>query len=176
VIKKILGVLAVLILALLGYASTRPDSFRVARTVTIQAPAAKIYPHLNDLKAQSEWSPWDKKDPAMKKTYGGPASGVGQTYEWDGNKDIGSGKLEITEAVADKKVAMKLDFTRPMEGHNVAMFELESKGAATDVTWSIQGPMPFLSKLFGIFCDMDKMIGKEFEAGLNDLKALSEKK
>lgn len=175
-IKKLSAALAVLVVLVLAYAATRPDSFRVARRVSISAAPEKVYPLLNDIRAQNTWSPWDKKDPAMKRSYSGAATGVGAVYEWDGNKEIGAGRLEIVESVAPRKVVMKLDFTRPMEGHNVAAFTLEPQGAATDVTWSIEGPMPYVSKLFSLFCDMDKMIGKEFEAGLADLKALAERR
>lgn len=175
-IKKLSAALAVLVVLVLAYAATRPDSFRVARRVSISAAPEKVYPLLNDIRAQNTWSPWDKKDPAMKRSYSGAATGVGAVYEWDGNKEIGAGRLEIVESVAPRKVVMKLDFTRPMEGHNVAAFTLEPQGAATEVTWSIEGPMPYVSKLFSLFCDMDKMIGKEFEAGLADLKALAERR
>lgn len=175
-IKKLSAALAVLVVLVLAYAATRPDSFRVARRVSISAAPEKVYPLLDDIRAQNAWSPWDKKDPAMKRSYSGAATGVGAVYEWDGNKEIGAGRLEIVESVAPRKVVMKLDFTRPMEGHNVAAFTLEPQGAATEVTWSIEGPMPYVSKLFSLFCDMDTMIGKEFEAGLADLKALAERR
>lgn len=175
-IKKIAAAVAVLVVLVLAYAATRPDSFRVARSVSIAAAPEKVYPLLSDIRAQNTWSPWDKKDPGMKRSYSGAATGVGSIYEWDGNKDIGAGRLEIVEAVAPRKVVMKLDFTRPMEGHNIAAFAVEPKGGSTEVTWSIEGPMPYVSKLFGVFCDMDKMIGKEFDAGLADLKALAERR
>lgn len=174
VLKRSAAAVAVLVALVLAYAATRPDSFRVERRVSIAAAPEKVYPLLNDIRAQNRWSPWDKKDPAMKRVYSGAAAGVGAVYEWDGNKDIGAGRLEIVESIAPRKVVMRLDFTRPMEGRNVAAFTLEPQGAATEVTWSIEGPMPYVSKLFGLFCDMDTMIGKEFEAGLADLKSLAE--
>lgn len=174
-IKKIAAVLAAAVVILLIVASTRPNSFRVERTVNVAAKPEKIFPLLNDLRAQNAWSPWDKKDPGMKRTYSGAEKGVGAVYEWDGNKEIGAGRLEIVESTPASRVVMKLDFIKPMEGHNVAELSLEPKGGATEVTWSIAGPMPFVSKIFSLFCSMDTMIGKEFEKGLGDLKILAEK-
>lgn len=172
--KKIGIAVVVLIAAVLIYAATKPDTFRVERTASIKAPPEKIYPLLNDFKQQVAWSPWEKKDPGMKRTYSGAESGKGSVYEWDGNSDIGKGRLEITES-SPSKVAMKLDFLEPFEAHNMAEFTLAPTGETTDVTWAIFGPMPYISKVMTIFCNMDTMIGKEFEAGLADLKALAEK-
>lgn len=172
--KKIGIAVVVLIAGVLIYAATKPDSFRVERTASIKAPPEKIYPFLTDFKQQAAWSPWEKKDPGMKRTYSGAERGKGSIYEWDGNSDIGKGRLEITET-SPSKVAMKLDFLEPFEAHNMAEFTLAPKGETTDVTWAIFGPMPYISKVMTIFCDMDTMIGKEFEAGLADLKALAEK-
>ena len=172
--KKIGIAVVVLIAAVLIYAATKPDTFRVQRTASIKAPPEKIYPLLNDFKQQVAWSPWEKKDPGMKRTYSGAESGKGSVYEWDGNSDIGKGRLEITES-SPSKVAMKLDFLEPFEAHNMAEFTLAPKGETTDVTWAIFGPMPYISKVMTIFCNMDTMIGKEFEAGLADLKALAER-
>lgn len=172
--KKIGIAVVVLIAGVLIYAATKPDSFRVERTASIKAPPEKIYPLLTDFKQQAAWSPWEKKDPGMKRTYSGAESGKGSIYEWDGNSDIGKGRLEITET-SPSKVAMKLDFLEPFEAHNMAEFALAPKGETTDVTWAIFGPMPYISKVMAIFCDMDTMIGKEFETGLADLKALAEK-
>lgn len=172
--KKIGIAVVVLIAAVLIYAATKPDTFRVQRTASIKAPPEKIYPLLNDFKQQVAWSPWEKKDPGMKRAYSGAESGKGSVYEWDGNSDIGKGRLEITES-SPSKVAMKLDFLEPFEAHNMAEFTLAPKGETTDVTWAIFGPMPYISKVMTIFCNMDTMIGKEFEAGLADLKALAER-
>lgn len=172
--KKIGIAVVVLIAAVLIYAATKPDTFRVERTASIKAPPEKIHPLLNSFKQHTAWSPWEKKDPAMKRAYSGAESGKGSVYEWDGNSDIGKGRLEITES-SPSKVAMKLDFLEPFEAHNTAEFTLAPKGETTDVTWAIFGPMPYISKVMTIFCNMDTMIGKEFEAGLADLKALAEK-
>ena len=168
------GVLVVGVGALLVIAATKPDSFRVQRTASIKAPPEKIFAQINDLRAHGAWSPWERKDPGMKRTYTGPQAGKGATYEWDGNKEIGQGRMEIAEAVAPSKVTMKLDFIRPFEAHNIAEFVLQPSGDSTTVTWAIYGPSPYISKVMTMFFDMDKMIGKEFETGLANLKTLAE--
>lgn len=172
---KIAAVLAAAVAVVLILASTKPNSFRVERKVVIKASPENIFPWLEDPKKTTEWSPWEKKDPAMKKTFTGPSKGVGAAYAWDGNKEIGAGRLELTEVVAPKKVVMNLDFIRPMEGHNVAGYEVAPVAGGSEVTWYITGPMPFMSKVVCLFMNMDKMIGKEFEAGLSDLKTIAEK-
>ncbi|MDP9911261.1 uncharacterized protein YndB with AHSA1/START domain [Variovorax boronicumulans] len=170
----VLAVLA-LIAALLIYGATRPDSFRVERTTRIDAPAEKIFPLIDDFHRWSAWSPYEKLDPAMKRTYGGAASGKGATYAWEGNSKAGAGTMEITESQPASKVAIKLDFVKPFEGHNTAEFTLQPQGGATQVTWAMYGPSPYMAKLMGIFFDMDQMIGKDFEAGLANLKSATEK-
>ena len=173
--KKIAITVVVLIVALLGYAATRPDSFRVERSTSINAPPEKIFPLINDLNSWGAWSPFEKKDPAMKRIMSGAPNGKGAVYAWEGNKEIGKGRMEITESTPPSRVTMKLDFVEPFEAHNVVDFTLAPQGTATNVTWAIHGPSPFLSKLIGIFCNMDRMIGKDFEAGLASLKSAAEK-
>lgn len=173
-IGVVVVVVIVLIAGLLGFAATKPDRFRVQRTTSIKAPPAKIFVLVNDLRSHGLWSPWEKKDPAMKRTYSGTASGEGAVYEWDGNKNIGKGRMEITETSPPSKVTFKLDFIKPFEGHNIAEIMLDANGDATNVTWAIYGPSPFLSKVMSLFCRMDGKIGKEFEAGLANLKAITE--
>jgi uncharacterized protein YndB with AHSA1/START domain len=174
-LKKIVVVLVVVVAGFLAYASTRPDTLRVQRSATIKAPPDKIFPLITDLRRWSVWSPWEKKDPAMKRTFGGADSGQGAVYAWQGNSDVGEGRMEIVEATPPSKVAIQLDFIKPLEGHNVAEFTLKPKGDATDVTWVMYGPTPFIGKVLGIFMNMDAMIGKDFEAGLASLKAAAEK-
>ncbi|MBI3289286.1 MAG: SRPBCC family protein [Elusimicrobia bacterium] len=173
---KVLGVVAATVIVILGLALSKPDSFRVERRIVINAAPQKVFTFLDDPRRQSLWSPWDKKDPAMKKTYSGNAKGVGAVYEWDGNKHIGAGRLTIVEMVAPSKVVMDLEFIRPMKGRNIASYTVTPRsGGASEVAWAITGPMPLLSKVMCLFMDMDKMIGGEFEKGLADLKALAEK-
>lgn len=175
-LKRILLIVLVLVVCILGYAATRPDSFTVERKVSINAAPEKIYANIVDFKAWPAWSPWEKLDPAMSKTLGGPASGVGATYEWTGNSDVGAGKMEVTGATPSSQVVIKIDFLKPFESMgNISTFSMVPNGAATDVTWSMTGPSPYVSKLMGVFVSMDKMIGKDFESGLSQLKVASEK-
>ena len=173
---KIIGIgLAVAVVLLLVYAVTRPDVFRVERALAIKAPPEKIFPLISDLKGWSAWSPYEKKDPAMKRSFGAVTAGKGAVYGWEGNKNVGKGNMEITEAVQPSKIVIKLDFLEPFEAHNTALFTLDGGGETTTVTWSMFGPANFISKLMGIFFDMDKMVGTDFEAGLANLKTIAEK-
>jgi hypothetical protein len=174
-IKTIAIVAVVLIAAVLISAATRPDAFRVERAASVKAPPAKIFPLINDFHNWGAWSPWEKLDPALKRTYGGPESGKGAVYEWEGNSKVGAGRMEIVDSAAPSKVVIKLDFLRPFEAHNVAEFTLDAKGDATTVTWAMHGPAPYMSKLMGVFVSMDKMVGKDFETGLANMKAAAEK-
>jgi len=174
-LKIILIVIVVLIAALLAYAATRPNQFRVQRATSIQASPEKIFPLIADFHNWTSWSPWEKRDPALKRTYSGAASGKGARYAWEGNREVGSGRMEITEASSPSAIRIQLDFIKPFEGHNITDFTLQPAGDATTVTWDMHGPMAFIPKIFGIFVSMDKMIGKDFEAGLANLKATAEK-
>jgi len=174
ILKIILG-LMVLIAIILGLAATKPDSFRIERSVVINADTEKIFPLINDFHRWSEWSPWEKLDPGMKRTFAGSDYGVGSVYAWEGNKKVGQGSMEITESAPTQKVQLKLDFMKPMEAHNTTVFTLNPQGDKTEVTWAMFGPSPFLSKLMTVFISMDKLVGKDFESGLANLKSLAEK-
>jgi uncharacterized protein YndB with AHSA1/START domain len=172
----IIGVVVVVAIAgILLYAATKPDSFRVQRVVLINAPPDKVFPLINDLKAWPAWSPYEKKDPAMKRTYGAVTAGKGATYAWEGDKNVGQGSMEMIES-SPQKIVIKLDFLKPFEAHNIGEFILEPKGDSTSVTWAIYGPSPYMSKVIGTFMNVDDMIGRDFEKGLADLKAAAEKK
>jgi hypothetical protein len=176
---KTLAIIGVVVVVAIGgillYAATKPDSFRVQRTVLVNAPADRILPLIADLKAWPQWSPYEKKDPAMKRTYGAVTAGEGATYAWEGDKNVGQGGMEIVES-GPRKIVIKLDFLKPFEAHNIAEFLLEPKGDSTSVTWAMYGPSPFMSKVIGTFMNFDDMIGRDFEKGLADLKAAAEKK
>ncbi|RQO46162.1 polyketide cyclase [Variovorax sp. KBW07] len=174
-LKKIALAVLALIALLLIYAATRPDTFRVERTARIAAPAEKIYPLIDDFHRWSAWSPYEKLEPDMKRTFGGAPAGKGATYDWEGKDKAGAGRMEITESTPSSKVAIKLDFIKPFEGHNTAEFTLQPQGDATQVTWAMYGPSPYVAKLMGIFFNMDTMIGKDFEVGLANLKTATEK-
>src|SRR5438874_7222816 len=174
-IKTIAIAIVLLIAGVLLFAATRPDTFRVQRSTSIKAPPAKIFSYINEFDRWAAWSPYEKLDPAMKRTRSGPAAGQGAIYEWEGNDKVGKGRMEIAEASPPSKVAIKLDFIKPFEAHNVAEFTLQPKDDGTHVTWVMYGPAPYVSKLMGLFFNMDRMIGKDFEAGLANLKSLTEK-
>jgi uncharacterized protein YndB with AHSA1/START domain len=174
-LKKILIAVVVLIAAVLVYAATRPDTFRVERSAAIKAPPEKVFALVNDFKRWDAWSPWEKKDPSMRRSWGDATTGKGASYSWEGSKDVGQGRMEITESVPPSKISIRLEFVKPFEARNTVDFTLQPGGDTTHVTWAIYGPSPYLSKLIGIFCNMDSMIGKDFEAGLADLKAVAEK-
>jgi hypothetical protein len=158
----------------LAFAATKPDTFRVQRAVTIKAPPEKIAAVLSDFQAWKAWSPWEKVDPTMKRTYSGEPRGKGAKYAWAGNSEVGEGSMAITEA-QPSRVALDLDFVKPFEGHNKVVFTLVPKGDATEVTWTMNGPSPYVTKVIQVFCDMDGMIGKQFESGLASLKTITEK-
>lgn len=173
----LLGLLALVLVAVaivLILAALKPDSFQVRRSIAINAPPERIQPLIADFRAWGAWSPWDKKDPAMKRSFSGAESGVGARYAWEGDKTVGKGSMEIVEA-APTKVALKLDFIAPFEAHNEAVFALQPQGQMTNVVWTMTGPTPFLGKIIHVFMNMDRMVGGDFEAGLAAMKAAAER-
>ena len=174
-LKTIAIIAGVVIAAILILAATKPDTFRVQRSITIKAPPEKIFPLINDFHSWVLWSPYEKKDLAMKKTYSSKAAGTGATYAWQGDKNVGKGSMEITKSVAPSNIVIALDFFEPFEAHNTAEFSLDANGDSTLVTWSMQGPSPYISKIMQLFFNMDKMVGADFEVGLAELKTLAEK-
>jgi uncharacterized protein YndB with AHSA1/START domain len=174
-IKKLALVIVILVAAVLLYATTRPDSFSVQRSATIKASPDKVFALINDFHAWPTWSPWEKLDPAMKRTHSGAAAGKGAVYAWLGNSDVGEGRMEITESVPSSRVGIKLDFVTPLESSNTTLFTLAPQGDSTQVTWLMQGPAPYVTKLMTVFVSMDSMIGRDFEAGLANMKAVAEK-
>lgn len=174
-LKKIgLGVAAI-IAGILLFAATKPATFSVERGAVIKAPPATVHAMLNDFHAWGAWSPWEKLDPAMKRTYGGAASGVGATYAWEGNKEVGSGRMEITASAPASSVTLTLDFLSPFEAHNVTEFTLTPAADSTRVRWRMSGPNTYMSKLMSVFTSMDAMVGPDFEKGLATMKGVAEK-
>ena len=147
----------------------------VQRAASIKASPDKIFPLISDFHSWSSWSPYEKIDPAMKKEYSGAANGRGAVYEWEGNSSVGQGRMEITDTSDPSRVTIKLDFVKPLEGHNVAEFVLAPQGDSTNVTWTMDGPSPYLGKLIGVFVNMDTMIGNDFATGLANLRVIAEK-
>lgn len=174
-VKTLLAIVLVLVVAILLYATTRPSMLVIARSTVIQAPPEKIFPMINDFHQWSAWSPWEKLDPAMQKTYSGPDSGKGAGYAWQGNKKVGEGTMEITDSAPPEHVTIRLEFIKPFAGHDITEFTLVPNGGATTVKWTMLGPNNYLAKLMGVFVNMDKMIGSDFETGLANLKAAAEK-
>jgi uncharacterized protein YndB with AHSA1/START domain len=170
----VVGILAVLVLSVLGFAATRPPTFRIERSTSIKSPPEKIFPLINDFHNWGSWSPWEKLDPALKRTYTGAPNGKGSVYEWEGNKKVGKGRMEIAETAPPHRVVIKLDFLQPFEAHNVAEFAIDGAGGAANVTWAMHGPRPFMMKVMCLFFSMDKMVGKDFETGLANMKAAAE--
>jgi hypothetical protein len=175
IITIIAVILAIAIAVVLILAATKPDTLRVQRATSIRAPADKIFPMINDFHQWRGWSPYEDRDPALKRTYEGPDSGKGAVYAWDGNKNVGSGRMEILEASVPSKIIIKLDFFKPFEGHNTAEFTMLPQGDVTNLTWTMHGPAVFMSKLMQVFINLDHMIGRDFEVGLANLKKLAEK-
>lgn len=169
-----LAVLAIIVV-ILGMAAMKPDTFSVKRVASIKAPPEKIAPLLTDFHQWANWSPWEHLDPAMKRTFSGAPAGKGAVYEWEGNKSVGKGRMEVLEASTPARTVIKLDFLQPFESHNTTEFTLVPQGDMTEVTWNMTGPMPFISKIMSVFVSMDAMIGKDFDKGLANMKAAAEK-
>jgi hypothetical protein len=156
-------------------AMTKPATFRVQRTVRIEAAHDKVFPLINDFRNWSAWSPYEKLDPALQRTFSGAPSGVGAVYEWNSLGKAGAGRMEITAPATPSRIGIRLDFLKPIEAHNTSEFLLEPQGDATEVTWAMFGPAPFPSRVAQVFFNLDNMIGRDFEFGLANLKAVSEK-
>jgi len=159
---------------LLAYAATRPDTFTVARSATVDAPVARVHGMIGNLHAFNAWNPFNKKDPNIRGEYKGPAAGPGAHYAFKGNGEVGAGTLEIVRS-EPRLVTMKLVMLEPFEAHNDIAFTLAARGNATEVTWAMNGRTPYLAKILHIFINMDRMVGGEFEKGLADLKTRAER-
>jgi uncharacterized protein YndB with AHSA1/START domain len=175
IIAIIAAILAIAIAIVLILALTKPTAFSVQRATSIKAPAEKVFPLINDFHQWGTWSPYENKDPSMKRTYSGANSGKGAVYAWDGNKNVGSGRMEILDISVPSKIVIKLDFFKPFEGHNTAEFTMLPQGDATNLTWLMHGPAPLMHRVIQVFMNLDHMIGKDFEVGLANLKRLTEK-
>ena len=174
-LRIVLFVVLLLIAALLFLVATRPARFRVQRSIHIDAPREKLFALVSDFRNFDAWSPWAALDPTMRKSFSGADSGQGAVYEWQGNGKVGQGRMEILDAVAPSRVVIKLDFLKPFEAHNTAEYLLTPSGEGTEFTWAMYGPNNFLSKVMGLFFDMDKMVGAQFEQGLRELKTVAER-
>jgi uncharacterized protein YndB with AHSA1/START domain len=171
----IIGLVAVAVVIILIIASTKPETFRIERSIAIKAPPEKIFPLINDFHAWPQWSPWENKDPALKRQYSGAAAGKGSIYEWEGNKNVGKGRMEITESVPTSRILIDLHFISPFQADNIAEYTLTPSGDTTTVNWAMYGPNRFMGKVMSTVMSMDKMVGKDFEQGLANMKAAAER-
>jgi uncharacterized protein YndB with AHSA1/START domain len=173
-IKKILLVLAVVIVAFVIVVAMQPAEFRVQRSIVIAAPPSTVFPHVNDVHQFQEWSPWAKIDPNAKVTFEGPSAGTGAKFNWEGNNEVGAGAMSVTDSRSNERVDFKLEFKKPFEATNTADFTFKPEDDKTSVTWGMNGTKNFFMKAFGLFVNCDKMIGPDFEKGLSNLKGLAE--
>jgi uncharacterized protein YndB with AHSA1/START domain len=173
-LKAVVAIIVVAFVGVLGYAAISPERFRIERSATIAAPPEKVFPLINDFKRWKAWSPWEKLDPALKRSYSGPAEGVGAAYSWQGVNEVGTGRMQIVQSNPPSRIEIKLDFEKPFEAHNIAEFTLKPEGGATQVTWVMHGPLPYTHRLMQVFFDMDDMVGGKFDQGLANLKTAAE--
>jgi hypothetical protein len=173
-LKISLIVVAVLIALLIVVVAMQPGDFRVSRQANVSAPASLVFAQVNDFHKWEAWNPWGKIDPAMKQAYGGAASGTGATYAWEGNNEVGAGRMTITESRPSDLIRIQLEFLKPLAATNTAEFTFAEQGGETAVTWSMQGKNSFLAKAIHLVVDMDRMVGGQFEKGLASMKAVSE--
>lgn len=171
---KILIALAVVVIALVGVVAVQPSGFRIARTTTISAPPPAVFAHVNDFHKWEAWNPWAKLDPAMKQTYGGAAAGTGAIYTWAGNREVGEGRMTLTESRPTELIRIKLEFLKPFRATNTAEFTFKPDGDRTVVTWTMTGEKNFIAKAVGLVMNMDRMVGGQFETGLARMKSVVE--
>jgi carbon monoxide dehydrogenase subunit G len=175
-LKKLLILLLVVVLGVALLATRQPDSYTVERRISVNAPPEAVFAQINDFHKWEAWSPWAKLDPAMKTTYSGAPAGPGAVYEWTGNSDVGSGRMEIKQSMAPSEVTIALHFMEPIDSESITSFQMTPNAGGTDVIWTMRGSMEFISKVMGVFSSMDAMIGPDFEKGLAQLKSAAEAK
>lgn len=174
-LKYIVLVLVVALAAILIYAATQPGQARMMRSLAIHAAPEKLYALVEDFRAWASWSPYEKYDPQMQRIYEGAERGNGAAYAWQGNGKAGAGRMRIVDAVPSSRLGIALDFSKPFVSSNQVEFTFVPRGDATEVTWTMQGPRPYMVKLMGLFFDMDAMIGRDFDSGLASLRDLAER-
>ncbi len=176
ILAYILGAIVAIIVIFLIIVALQPAEFRVARSASMAAPASDVFAQVNDFHKWADWSPWDKIDPAMKRTYEGAPTGVGAVYAWKGNGEVGEGKMTITESRPSDFIGIKLEFVKPFAANNDVDFSFKPDGNQTAVTWGMSGKKNFMMKGFSLFMNMDKMIGGQYEKGLASIKQIVEAK
>jgi uncharacterized protein YndB with AHSA1/START domain len=173
-ILRLVIIVAVLIALVLIVAATQPRTFRIERSISVDAPPDRVFTLIDNLGSWTRWAPQDREDPSMKRTYSGPANGKGAVSEWTGSGSSGRGRMMITESLPPQKVSVQVDWVKPFVARNVNDFVLESTGTSTKVTWTMQGPNLYVMRIMGVFVNMDRTMGKHFETGLTNLKAVAE--
>jgi hypothetical protein len=175
-LKRLLIGLVLLLLTAVVVVWLQPDDYRLTRSTVIAAPAARVFPQVNDLRQWDDWSPWAKLDPNAKVTFEGPGAGPGATFRWDGNDKIGAGTMTITDSKPNERVATRTDFVKPFTGTSNAEFIFSQVGDRTSVIWTMTGRNNFIGKAMCLIFDMERTIGPEFEKGLAQLKQVAERK
>ena len=173
-VLRIAMAVAAFIAVVLVFAATKPNTFRVRRSAVIDAPPEKIFALVNDFHNWYRWAPQDKEDSTMRRTYSGAQSGRDAVSEWHSNGSAGRGRMAIIESAPSTRISIETDFTKPFVAHNLNEFVLEPAGSGTRITWTMQGTNLYLMKIMGTFVNMDRMMGKHFETGLNSLKIVAE--
>jgi uncharacterized protein YndB with AHSA1/START domain len=173
-LRKILIGVAVIVVLFAIVVATRPATFHIERSTTIAAPPETVFAQVNDFHSWRAWSPWEKLDPQMQRTFSGAPSGAGAAYAWSGNKEVGEGRMTIENSQPPSQIAIKLEFIKPFAATNRATFSFAPVPAGTKVTWGMDGNNNFLAKAFHMFMDMDQLVGADFEKGLAALKAIAE--
>jgi hypothetical protein len=174
-LKKILIGVGALVILFLGVVAMQPATYSVTRSAEVSGPPELAFGQVNDFHHWVAWSPWEKLDPAMKKTFTGAEAGTGAVYAWEGNDDVGAGRMTIQASKPGEAVEIKLEFLKPFPSTSITTFTFEPAGAGTKVTWTMKGDNNFMSKAFGLFKSMDSMIGGDFEKGLAQLKVAVER-
>jgi uncharacterized protein YndB with AHSA1/START domain len=172
-LKKTLLIVAALVVVFLVVVALQPSQFSVQRSATISAPPPVVFDHVNDLAKWRAWSPWEKKDPAMQRTLSGPPAGVGASYAWAGNKDVGKGSMTITDSRPAELIRIRLEFIEPFASTSTTEFTFKPAAENTTVTWAMTGKNNFIGKAACLFMNMDKMVGGDFEQGLAGLNAVA---
>lgn len=177
--KKILIGIGVAVLAAVALfaivAAMQPDEFTITRSATVNAPPSRVFAEVNDFQRWRAWSPWEKLDPNLKRTYDGAATGEGAAYAWEGNGNVGAGRMTITESRPSEQIEIRLEFIRPFAAVNTTVFDFQPQGEQTIVTWTMTGKNTFMGKAMGLLMDMDQMVGGSFEEGLASMKQVAEK-
>lgn len=175
VLLYVLVLIALVLLLLFIIAARRPDEFAVRRSIDIKAPPETIFALINDFRQWSKWSPWENLDPNLKRRFSGAEAGSGAVYEWEGNKKVGAGRMEITDAVPFARIDIKLTFIKPFRADNRTLLTITPVDGASHVLWEMTGSNNFMFKLMGLVMNMDKIVGNDFEKGLAAMKAEAER-